>query len=72
MKKYDPRKFKYKLLGFCPICTRYFKWPIKVHRRHTRYLEHHLNFICACKECMKKDDEYFDAMWEDYYSGRGI
>lgn len=68
MKNRDTRNIRDKILGWCPRCERYFRWPVKVHRRHTRYVQHDLNFLCACKECIELDDEYFDALWNDYYS----
>ena len=68
MRGEDNRKFIYKVLGYCPVCERNFRWPVKIHRRHSRYIEHHLNFLCACKECIERDDEYFDDLWNQYHS----
>ena len=57
-----------RLLGYCPCCERYFRWPVTTKRRNTQYVEESANYLTACKECHKLDDEYFDDLWNQYYS----
>lgn len=56
------------LLGYCPQCGRWFRWPVKTKRRHTQYCEESSNWLTACKECHEEDDAYFDDLWNQYYS----
>jgi hypothetical protein len=59
-----------RLLGYCPCCGRYFRWPITTQRRNTSYCEESCNFMTACKECHKEDYEYYAELWKDYYASR--
>ncbi len=56
------------LLGYCPCCEKYFRWPVTTQRRNTQYVEESANWLTACKECHEEDDAYFDDMWAQYYS----
>ena len=58
------------LLGYCPWCGRYFRWPITTERRLTEYCEIKSNYMTACKECHDEDNAYFDELWKEYNSGR--
>lgn len=58
------------LLGYCPCCGRYLRWPVTTERRHTEYHEMKDNYLTACKECHYEDDSYFDELWKEYNAGR--
>lgn len=58
-----------KLFGYCPHCEKYFKYPQK-RLVNSCYENEEDNYTKECKECYERTLEYFDAMWEDYYSGR--
>ena len=69
-RKYRQRVGFFKwLLGYCPCCGRFFRWPIKTMRRHTQYCDEASNWLTACKDCHYEDDSYFDDLWAQYYSG---
>lgn len=57
-----------KLFGYCPCCNRYFRWPVTRQRRASQYVNDEANFLVACKECHELDDEYFNDLWQQYYS----
>ena len=57
-----------KLLGYCPCCERYFRWPVTTQRRNTQYIEESANWLTACKACHEEDDAYFADLWDQYYS----
>lgn len=58
------------LLGYCPCCDRYFKWPVTTERRRTQYNDPKSNYMTACSECHEEDDTYYDELWKDYYASR--
>jgi hypothetical protein len=58
------------LLGYCPCCGRYFRWPVTTERRCTEYSEPKNNYLTACKECHREDDDYYNDLWKEYYAGR--
>ena len=58
------------LLGYCPCCERYFRWPITTERRLTEYCDSKSNYMTACKECHYEDDTYYAERWEEYNAGR--
>lgn len=58
-----------KIIGYCPHCRRYFKYP-KKRRINTCYEDGEKNYTYECKDCYKRTLEYFDDMWSDYNSGR--
>ena len=69
IKKYKQyRNIFQRLLGYCPCCERYFRWPVTTSRRNTQYVEEASNYLTACKECHAEDDAYFDDLWNQYYS----
>ena len=41
----------------------------KKNRQRTAYVNDEENFIILCPKCQKKEDEYWDDMWNEYYSG---
>lgn len=55
------------ILGKCPHCNAYLKYP-KKYDRHTLYEESYKNVGYACKECQKQDHEIVDGLWKDYYN----
>ena len=59
-----------KLLGYCPQCRKYFKYP-KRRRTNASYENEEDNYTYECKKCWERTMEYFDNMWEDFYCGRG-
>ena len=68
-RKYKQHRNTFKVLfGYCPHCERWFRWSVKTQRRHTQYCEEASNWLTACKDCHYEDDEYFDDLWEQYYS----
>jgi hypothetical protein len=75
-KQYKAVKKKYKtyrtifqkLFGYCPCCERYFRWQVKTQRRNTAYCDESQNWLTACNECQRQDEEYFADLWEQYYS----
>lgn len=56
-------------LGKCPCCGRYFVYPCREHR-NTAYVDSESNYMYACKDCHEQDDEYYQELWNDYYSSR--
>lgn len=67
-KKYQRRRTIFeKLLGYCPCCERYFRWPVKTRRRATQYVNEADNWLTACNSCQEEDDVYFNDLWEQYY-----
>ena len=39
------------------------------YRQHTSYEHIEDNYVTACSLCKKQNDEYWDEMWKEYYSG---
>lgn len=58
------------LLGYCPCCDRYFRWPVMTARRHTQYCDESNNYMTSCRECHEEDNAYFDELWREYNAGR--
>jgi cytochrome c553 len=75
-KKYRAAKRKYqqhrnifkKLLGYCPCCNRYLRYPVTTERRNTAYVEEASNWLTACNNCHDEDEAYFADLWDQYYS----
>ena len=57
-----------RLLGYCPCCERYFRYPVTTERRNTAYCEESNNWLTACGECQEEDYAYYAELWADYYS----
>ena len=62
----DKRNLIQKLFGYCQCCGKWLR-IVKTERRMTRYVDDVDNWLTACKECQKRDDEYWADMWEQYY-----
>lgn len=37
-------------------------------RQNTRYVDDERNWVTLCPKCMKDNEEYWQDMWDDYYS----
>ena len=57
-----------RMLGYCPCCGRYFRWPVTTERRNTAYCKEANNYMTACQDCHKDDYEYYAELWNDYYN----
>ena len=66
----DKRNAIQKLFGFCPQCGHWLR-KVKTMRQNTAYVDDKLNFFTGCKECQKRNDEYWDEMWNQYYNSVG-
>ena len=62
----DGRSFIQRMFGYCPCCGKWFR-RVRTERRLTRYVIDKDNWLTGCKKCQDQDDEYWSAMWEDYY-----
>lgn len=62
----DGRNLFQKIFGYCPCCGKWFQ-IVKTERRLTRYVDDADNWLTGCQKCQDSDDEYWYAMWEDYY-----
>lgn len=70
-KSYRAKLSRWKrLIGYCPCCNRYFRWPITTERRLTQYCEESNNYMTACKECHIEDYDYYSELWREYNAGR--
>lgn len=70
-KKYAIRRtFWKRVLGYCPTCDRYFRYPVTTYRRNTAYCEERDNWLTACEECHEEDFAYFKELWDVYNSSR--
>ena len=68
-KKYKTRRSFIKvLLGYCPHCGRYFRYPVTTERRNSQYVDEAVNWLTACDECHFEDNLYFEDLWNTYYS----
>ena len=64
------RKWWQRLLGYCPCCGRYFRYPITTERTLTAYVDDSENWLTACKECHRDAYEYYSELWDWYYATR--
>ena len=68
-KEYTVKRSLWKrLLGYCPCCERYFRYPVKTERRNTAYVKESNNWLTACRECQEEDYAYYAELWADYYN----
>ena len=58
-----------KILGCCPRCGRWFKYP-KRRRQSTQYEDEESNYVTCCAECFEEIEEYWAERWAEYYAGR--
>ena len=57
-----------KIFGYCPQHG-WFMYP-KRFRMNTAYLEEESNYSVGCKHCQKECFDYYEELWNDYYSSR--
>lgn len=38
--------------------------------QNTQYVNEESNWATLCAPCRKENDEYWEAMWAEYYAGR--
>ena len=55
------------LTSKCPQGGQKFSFPT-IREQMTCYDNKYDNFFCGCKECQKKNEQFWDEMWEEYYS----
>lgn len=65
-KKWMPNFIK-KWLGFCPQHG-WFTYP-KRYRMNTAYVNDEQNYSIGCKYCQKESYEYYQDLWNTFYSG---
>ena len=53
--------------GTCPSCGA--EGEVKTVRQRTQYVKDELNWFTGCEVCIKRNDEYWDDMWDAYYEG---
>lgn len=53
----------------CPHCGRWFSFPI-ISQQRTEYQDKYANYFCGCKYCREENSNYWNDMWEEYYSSR--
>ena len=54
-----------------PLCNGFDGWCFhigKKRRQRTAYYDDELNWVFMCDECMKYNNEYWNDMWNEYYS----
>lgn len=39
-------------------------------RQNTAYVDNKMNWVTMCDDCFKFNEEHWDEMWTEYYSGR--
>ena len=61
-------KFIKPILGFCPLCRKWFKYPRRRRRQNTAYVVEEENYITCCKGCFEMVQEHWNALWSEYYS----
>lgn len=73
--KYDDRTPFEKIIGYCDNCPncpkgRYlFAYP-KTVRINTMYKDEKSNYYTGCDFAIENINDYYDELWEDYYSSR--
>lgn len=43
---------------------------VEHYHQNTQYVKEEQNWVTLCGPCRKENDEYWDAMWAEYYNGR--
>jgi len=43
---------------------------VENYRQNTEYVDEASNWVTLCAPCRQRNDEYWEAMWAEYYSGR--
>jgi len=52
----------------CQHCQNKRK-SVRKTRQNTKYVNEESNFVTLCYTCRKENDDYWEDMWNDYYSG---
>lgn len=60
-------KILHRLLGYCPICGRWFQFSTKKRKQNTAYVEDEKNYIVCCKSCFEDVEAYWDERWKELY-----
>ena len=42
---------------------------VVVYHQRTQYVDIEDNYVAACPVCREQNDDYWDDMWAEYYSG---
>lgn len=58
--------FFWKIFGYCPQHG-WFLYP-KRFRQNTAYIDDEMNWAYGCKYCQQESHEYWQEMWNEYYS----
>lgn len=53
----------------CPCC-RELHDDVTLEQRNTSYVNDQLNWLVACGDCHRGDDEYYAELWADHYASR--
>lgn len=67
MKQAKQRKIKFETCGYCAHRVR--AGTVLTYRQRTYYQDEASNYFTGCEKCRKANDEYWDGMWAEYYSG---
>lgn len=59
----------YDILGSECLCEKCGRGNAITYRQHTFYQNKDDNYVTLCPICKIENDEYWDEMWKDYYSG---
>ena len=43
---------------------------VENYHQNTEYVDEASNWVTLCAPCRQQNDEYWEAMWAEYYSGR--
>lgn len=65
-KSLEHRNWLQRTLGYCPQCNRWFR-KVSTVRQPSAYLDEECNYFTGCAECQERNDEYWDAQWENLY-----
>jgi hypothetical protein len=57
------------ILGKYNPCERCGKEDSEKYRQNTFYENEDDNWVTLCEYCRKENDEYWEEMWREYYSG---
>lgn len=57
-----------KIFGYCHEHG-WFMYPKKF-RMNTAYVKEEANYSFGCKYCQKESFEYYQELWDNYYSSR--
>ncbi len=71
--RYEFQVYLWKFLRFIkvPLCRGFDDICFNIgekRRQRTSYVDDELNWCFLCDDCMKGNQEYWDDMWNEYYS----